>query len=285
MNNQVKTYVLMAAIVALFMVIGGLIGGKHGMMVALGVAAITNFLAYWYSAEMVLKLYHAQEVGPHNAPDLYHMVAELAQRANLPMPKVYVINQDQPNAFATGRNPANAAVAFTTGIMRALSYAELRGVAAHELSHILHRDILLCTLSATMAGAIAAIANFAMFFGVRDEEGRHNWLASILIMIFAPLAASIIQMAISRSREYLADEGAAYLTREPLALATALAKIDQIARGVILNPAERNPATAHMLIINPLAGTGVDNLFATHPSTANRIARLEELARKLGQLN
>ncbi|HRG63276.1 MAG: zinc metalloprotease HtpX [Neisseriales bacterium] len=284
MNNQVKTYALMAAIVALFVLIGGLIGGKGGMLMALLFGGALNFFAYWNSADMVLRMYQAQEVGPHNAPDLYQMIAELAVRANLPMPKVYVINEEQPNAFATGRNPENAAVAFTTGIMRALNYSELRGVAAHELSHVNHRDILLSTISATVAGAISAIASMAMWFGVRDENGNRNWLAGLLIGIFAPMAAAVIQMAISRSREYLADQGAAELTNEPLALASALHKIENIARGVPLQTAEDHPATAQMMIINPLAGIGSDNLFATHPSTGNRILRLEEMARQMGQL-
>ena len=284
MNSQVKTYALMAAIVALFVLIGGLIGGKGGMLMALLFGGALNFFAYWNSADMVLRMYQAQEVGPHNAPDLYQMIAELAVRANLPMPKVYVINEEQPNAFATGRNPENAAVAFTTGIMRALNYSELRGVAAHELSHVNHRDILLSTISATVAGAISAIASMAMWFGVRDENGNRNWLAGLLIGIFAPMAAAVIQMAISRSREYLADQGAAELTNEPLALASALHKIENIARGVPLQTAEDHPATAQMMIINPLAGIGSDNLFATHPSTGNRILRLEEMARQMGQL-
>ncbi len=285
MSNQVKTYALMAAIVALFVVIGGLLGGKNGMLIALLFAGAMNFFAYWYSAGMVLKMYQAQEVGPHNAPDLYQMIVELSVRANLPMPKVYVINEEQPNAFATGRNPEHAAVAFTTGLMRVLSYSELRGVAAHELSHINHRDILISTISATVAGAISAVANMAMWFGVRDENGNRNWVASLLIGILAPIAAAVIQMAISRSREYLADQGAAELTQEPLALASALRKIENIARGVILNTAEEHPATAQMMIINPLSGEGRDNLFSTHPSTSNRINRLEDMARRNGQLN
>lgn len=285
MNNEIKTYALMAAIIALFVVIGGLIGGKSGMLLALLFGGALNFYAYWNSADMVLKMYQAQEVSPHNAADLYQMVAELASRANLPMPKVYVINEDQANAFATGRNPEHAAVAFTTGIMRALSYAELRGVAAHELSHVKHRDILLSTISATVAGAISAVANMAMWFGVRDENGNRNWIAGLLIGIFAPLAAAVIQMAISRSREYLADQGAAELTNDPLALASGLRKIENIARGVQFQTAEEHPATAQMMIINPLSGSGRDNLFSTHPATANRIMRLEDMARRLGQLN
>jgi heat shock protein HtpX len=283
-NNNIKTFMLLAGIVALFGVIGGLIGGKSGMMMALFFGGIMNFFAYWYSADMVLKMYQAQQVNPQNAPDLYHMVEELSTRANLPMPKVYVINQNQPNAFATGRNPENAAVAFTTGIMQALTYDELRGVAAHELSHVKHRDILISTVSATVAGAISALASMAMWFGVRDENGHRNWLASLLIGIFAPMAAAVIQMAISRSREYLADKGAAELTNQPLALASALHKIDQLARGIILDAAEQHPATAQMMIINPLSGEGKDNLFSTHPSTYNRIVALENMARDFGQL-
>lgn len=284
MNNQLKTYVLMAAIVALFVLIGGLIGGKNGMIFALIIAGAMNFFAYWYSADMILKMYDAQEVSPHTAPDLYQMVLELANRANLPMPRVYVINQDQPNAFAAGRNPANAAIVFTTGIMRTLNFDELRGVAAHELSHVNHGDILISTISATVAGAISSIASMAMWFGVRDEEGNRNWLAGLLIGIFAPIAAAVIQMSISRSREYMADEGAARLTNKPLALASALRKIEDVARGVYMPPAEEHPATAQMMVINPLLGEGQDNLFSTHPSTVNRILRLEELARRQGQL-
>jgi heat shock protein HtpX len=284
MNNNIKTFLFLAGIIALFGVIGGLIGGKTGMLVALLFGGVMNFFAYWYSADMVLKIYQAQAVSPHNAPDLYYMIEELAQRANLAMPKVYVINEPQPNAFATGRNPEHAAVAFTTGLMQSLNYAELRGVAAHELSHIKHRDILISTVAATVAGAISAIASMALWFGVRDENGQRNWVASLLIGIFAPMAAGIIQMAISRSREYLADKGAAEITGEPLALAAALHKIEQIASGVIMNTAEEHPATAQMMIINPLSGDGKDKLFSTHPSTQNRIIALENIAREFKQL-
>ena len=285
MNNQIKTYALLAAIVALFVVIGGMVGGKSGMLFAFVVALALNFWAYWYSADMVLRMYHAEEVDLHNAPDLHQMVAELSQRAGLPLPRIYVINEEQPNAFATGRNPDNAAIAFTVGIMKLLSYDELRGVAAHELSHVKHRDILLSTVSATVAGAISALANFALFFGSRDENGRPNFIAGVLIAVLAPIAAAVIQMAISRSREYLADEGAAYLTYEPLALATALNKIDNYARGIIMQSAEQHPTTAQMMIINPLSGEGSDNLFSTHPQTANRIARLQDIAKNIGQIN
>ena len=282
LGNNIKTYVLMAAIVALFMVIGGVIGGKAGMSFALIVAIVMNFTAYWYSASMVLRMYNAQEVGPQNAPDLYQMMAELSAQANLPMPKVYVIDEVQPNAFATGRNPENAAVAFTTGIIRLLDYNELKGVAAHELSHVAHRDILLSTISATVAGAISALASFAMFFGARDSEGRPNIIAGILIAILAPVAASVIQMAISRSREYMADEGAARLTGNPMALASALSKIESYVHSTPMQVAEEHPATAQMMIINPLAGSGVDNLFSTHPATQNRIARLQAIAQEIG---
>ena len=283
MSNNVKTYVFLAAIVALFVFIGGIVGGKSGMFLALIFALVLNFGAYWFSADMVLRMYNAQEVGPHNAPELYNMVSELSARANLPMPKVYVINEQQPNAFATGRDPEHAAVAFTVGVMQLLSYSELRGVAAHELSHINHRDILISTVAAVVAGSISALAGFAMFFGARDEEGRPNLIAGILISILAPIAATVIQMAISRSREYLADEGAAYLTQDPVALANALNKIESYARGIIMPCAEEHPATAQMMIINPLSGAGRDNLFSTHPATENRIQRLREIAVKLGQ--
>ena len=284
MNNNVKTYMLLAAIVALFMVIGGLVGGRNGMIFAFLFAVVLNFGAYWYSADMVLRMYNAQEVGPQNAPDLYNMVAELSRVAAIPMPRVYVINEQQPNAFATGRDPEHAAVAFTVGIIQLLNYNELRGVAAHELSHVRHRDILISTVSAIVAGSISALANFAMFFGVRDEEGRPNIIAGILIAILAPIAAAVIQMAISRSREYLADEGAAYLTRDPLALASALAKIENHVKGIIMPVAEQHPATAQMMIINPLAGTGKDSLFSTHPATANRIDKLRNIAVALRQI-
>jgi heat shock protein HtpX len=280
MNNNIKTFMLLSSIVALFMVVGGLIGGKMGMFIAFIFAVVINFAAYWYSADMVLRMYNAQEVGPHNASDLYSMILELSNKAHLPMPRIYVINEEQPNAFATGRNPQNAAVAFTTGLMKLLDYNELRGVAAHELSHINHRDILISTVSATVAGAISALVNFALLFGgTRDENGRSNIVVAILIAILAPIAAAIIQMAISRSREYLADEGASYLTNEPLALASALQKIESYVKGIPMQVAEEHPATAQMMIINPLSGTNRDNLFSTHPPMEQRIARLRRMAR------
>ncbi|WP_432723729.1 zinc metalloprotease HtpX [Jeongeupia wiesaeckerbachi] len=283
MNNWLKTTILMAAIMALFVFIGGLIGGKSGMLMALLFGGAMNLFAYWNSDKMVLKMYNAHQVDARTAPELYGMVQELAQRAGLPMPKVYVIDEDQPNAFATGRNPENAAVAATTGIMRVLSYRELRGVMAHELAHVQHRDILISTISATMAGAISALANFAMFFGGRDENGRSiNPIVGILLAILAPLAASVIQMAISRSREFAADAGGARISGDPQALADALQKIEAYARGIPMHAAEAHPETAQMMIMNPLTGGGLSDLFRTHPQTADRVARLSAMAR--GQL-
>ena len=280
MGNWFKTTVLFAAILALFMTIGGLIGGREGMLMALLLGGGMNFFAYWFSDKMVLRMYNAQPVDETSSPYLYNMVRELAGRAQLPMPRVYLIDEAQPNAFATGRNPENAAVAATTGIVSLLSERELRGVMAHELAHVKHRDILTSTIAATLAGAISALANFAMFFGGRDEEGRPaNAVVSIIVAIIAPLAAMLIQMAISRAREFEADRGGAEISGDPLALATALGKIDAYARGIPFPTAEAHPATAQMMIMNPLAGGGVDTLFSTHPKTAERIARLEAMAR------
>ena len=280
MFNLLKTAVLMAAITALFMAIGSMLGGQQGMMIALIVALAMNFFSYWFSDKLVLKMYNAQEVDETSAPQLVRMVRELAQKAQLPMPRVYVINEDAPNAFATGRNPQHAAVAATTGIMRVLSERELRGVMAHELSHVRHRDILISTISATMAGAISMLANFAMFFGGRDSEGRsHNPIVGLLVMILAPIAASLIQMAISRAREFEADRGGAALTGDPQALASALQKIQRYAQGIPLQTAERHPETAQMMIMNPLSGGGLRGLFSTHPSTEERVERLLAMAR------
>jgi heat shock protein HtpX len=279
MFNILKTAVLMAAITALFMAIGSFIGGRQGMMVALVVAVGMNFFSYWFSDKLVLKMYNAQEVDASSAPQFYAMVADLAQRAGLPMPRVYLIEENAPNAFATGRNPEHAAVAATTGILRALSERELRGVMAHELSHVKHRDILISTISATMAGAISMLANFAMFFGHRDENGRSsNPVVGLLVMLLAPLAASLIQMAISRAREFEADRGGAELSGDPQALASALQKIHRAAQGIPLEAAERHPETAQMMITNPLAGGGLRGLFSTHPSTEERVERLLAMA-------
>lgn len=281
MFNWVKTAMLMAAIMALFGVVGGMIGGESGMLLALVFGGAMNVFSYWFSDKMVLKMYNAREVDETSAPQFYGMVRELAQRAGLPMPRVYLINEDQPNAFATGRNPEHAAVAATTGILQLLSARELRGVMAHELAHVAHRDILISTVSATMAGAISALANFAMFFGGRSEDGRpSNPLASIAVALLAPLAASLIQMAISRAREYEADRGGAEVSGDPHALADALAKIQMYAEGRIpMAPAEAHPETAQMMILNPLSGGGISGLFSTHPPTEERIARLRAMAR------
>lgn len=283
LGNWLKTSILMAAILALFGAIGGMVGGASGMLVALLFGGAMNVFAYWFSDRMVLKMYNAREVDEASAPQFYNMVRELAQRAGLPMPKVYLIDEAQPNAFATGRNPENAAVAATTGILQLLSAREIRGVMAHELAHVRHRDILISTISATMAGAISALANFAVFFGGRDAEGRPaNPLAGIAVALLAPLAASLIQMAISRAREFEADRGGAEISGDPHALADALAKIEAYARGIPLATAEAHPETAQMMIMNPLAGGGLDNLFSTHPKTAERVARLRAMARARG---
>ena len=280
MFNMMKTAVLMAAITALFMAIGSMLGGRAGMMLALVVAVGMNFFSYWFSDKMVLKMYNAREVDETSAPRFYGMVRELAQRAQLPMPKVYLIDEAAPNAFATGRNPEHAAVAATTGILNVLSERELRGVMAHELAHVKHRDILISTISATMAGAISMLANFAAFFGGRDSEGRPaNPIAGIAVAILAPLAASVIQMAISRAREFEADRGGAEISGDPAALASALDKIHRYAQGIPLHAAEAHPETAQMMIMNPLSGGGLRGLFSTHPATEERIARLMAMAR------
>ena len=279
MFNLMKTAILMAAITALFMAIGSVLGGQQGMVIALVIALGMHFFSYWFSDKMVLKMYNAQQVDETSAPQFYRMVAELAQKAGLPMPKVYLIQEDAPNAFATGRNPANAAVAATTGILRVLSERELRGVMAHELAHVKHRDILISTISATMAGAISMLANFAMFFGGRGSDGRPaNPIASIAVMLLAPLAASLIQMAISRAREFEADRGGAEISGDPQALASALQKIQRYAQGIPMEAAERHPETAQMMIMNPLSGGGLRGLFSTHPATEERVARLMEMA-------
>jgi heat shock protein HtpX len=275
-----KTAILMAAITALFMLIGQLLGGQTGMMLALAVALAMNFFSYWFSDKLVLKMYNAREVDETSAPHFVRMVRELAQRAGIPMPKVYLIDEDAPNAFATGRNPQNAAVAATTGIVRVLSERELRGVMAHELAHVKHRDILISTISATMAGAIGMLANFGMLFGGRDEEGRPaNPIVGLMVAILAPIAAALIQMAISRAREFEADRGGAELSRDPQALASALQKIHRYAQGIPLEAAERHPETAQMMIMNPLSGGGLRGLFSTHPSTEERVERLLAMAR------
>ncbi|MFZ5456782.1 MAG: zinc metalloprotease HtpX [Pseudomonadota bacterium] len=279
-GNWLKTSILMAGIVGLFGVVGAAIGGQQGMLIALLFGGATNLWAYWFSDKMVLRMYNAREVDAASSPYLYNMVAELAQRAQLPMPRVYIIDEAQPNAFATGRNPENAAVAATTGIIQMLSARELRGVMAHELAHVKNRDILISTISATVSGAISALAQFGMFFGGgRDSEGRPaNPVLSIAVAILAPIAAMLIQMAISRTREFGADREGAAISGDPEALASALAKIDAYARGIPMPTAEAHPETGQMMIINPLSGGGLRGLFSTHPATEERIARLRALA-------
>mgnify|MGYP003343126071 CR=1 FL=1 len=281
LGNWFKTTLLMAAIVALFGLVGAAIGGMNGMMMALLIAAGTNFYAYWFSADMVLRMYNAQEITADNRQfsSFYHMVQALADNAQLPMPKVYVIDEAQPNAFATGRNPENAAVAATTGIIQILSESELRGVMAHELAHVKHRDTLISTISATIAGAISSIGSFGMLFaGGNRERGGHP-LVAILDLILAPIAAMLIQMAISRAREFEADKGGAEISRDPAALASALKKIHNYAHQIPMETAEMHPETAQMMIINPLSAEGVQGLFSTHPQTEERIARLMAMVR------
>ena len=279
MFNLMKTAILMAAITALFMALGSMLGGQQGMMLALVVALGMNLFSYWFSDKLVLKMYNAQEVDESSAPQFHRMIRELAQRAGLPMPRVYLIQEDAPNAFATGRNPEHAAVAATTGILQVLTERELRGVMAHELAHVRHRDILISTVSATMAGAISMLANFAVFFGGRNSEGRPtNPIAGLLVMLLAPLAASLIQMAISRTREFEADRGGAEISGDPQALASALQKIQRYAQGIPMQAAQRHPETAQMMIMNPLSGGGLRGLFSTHPSTEERVERLLGLA-------
>lgn len=283
LGNWFKTTILMAAIVALFGVVGAALGGAGGMLVALVFAAAMNVYAYWFSDKAVLKMYGAQEVTPDNIQfrSYYQMVKSLAENAQLPMPKVYVIDESQPNAFATGRNPENAAVAATLGIMRILSERELRGVMAHELAHVKNRDTLISTISATVAGAIASIAQFGMLFGGgHNENGERNVnpVIGILVMLLAPLAASLIQMAISRSREFEADKGGAEISGDPKALASALEKIHNYAHQIPNETAEAHPETGQMMIINPLAGRSFDSLFSTHPRTEERIEKLMQMA-------
>lgn len=274
--GYVKTAILLAAMTALFMGFGLLLGGPEGAAIAFVVAAGMNVFAYWNSDKAVLRMNGAREVNDRTAPDLVRMVRDLAQRANMPMPKVYIIETDQPSAFATGRNPENAAVAATTGLLRNLSADEVAGVMAHELAHIQNRDTLLMTITATFAGALSMLANFALFFGGgRDRPG--GMIGTIALMILAPMAAALVQMAISRSREYEADRVGAEISGQPHALASALRKIETMAQRIDNHVAERNPATAHMFIINPLHAHAHDKLFSTHPNTANRIAALEAM--------
>ena len=280
--NQFKTFLLMLVLTIVFILVGTAIGGKNGAIMAFIIAGLMNFISYWFSDKIVLRMYGAKEVTQGEAPELYQMVGELVNKASLPMPKVYIMENETPNAFATGRNPEPAAVAVTTGILRILSKEELSGVIGHELSHISHRDILISTIAATMAGAITMLARMAqfgaMFGGGRsDEEGRggNSFLFTLIFSIVASVAAMLIQMAISRSREYMADAGGAHLSN-PLYLAGALGKLEMASQRI---PMEASPSTAHMFIVNPLHGGGVLSLFSTHPPIEERIAKLEEMAR------
>ncbi|MDB5367965.1 MAG: Heat shock protein Metallo peptidase family [Rhodospirillales bacterium] len=276
-TNFARTALLLAALTGLFMAIGYLIGGSGGAFIALLIAGVMNLFAYWNSDRVVLSMYGAREVGAADAPGLYSIVRDLAARAGLPMPRVYIIDNPQPNAFATGRNPEHAAVAVTTGILQALTPEELSGVLAHELAHVRHRDTLTMTITATLAGAIGMLANLAFFFGgSRDRQGPGP-IVGLLLMILAPIAATLVQLAISRSREYEADRGGAEISGNPDALADALEKLDAYAHRVPNQQAEANPATAHLFIVNPLTGRGLDGLFRTHPATEQRVALLRAM--------
>ena len=279
--NYFKTALLLAALTGFVLVAGYLLGGQSGLVIALVAALGMNLFAYWNSDKMVLRMSNAQEVGPEQAPELYGIVQGLAERAGLPMPRVYLIDEEQPNAFATGRNPENAAVAATTGLLRHLSHEEITGVMAHELSHVRHRDTLIMTIAATLAGAIGMLASFGgLMGGGRDSDGRPlvNPIVAIAAMILAPMAAMLVQMAISRGREYEADRMGAEISGQPLWLASALAKLHAGAQQIPNRAAEANPATAHMYIANPLSAGGMASLFSTHPPMEERIARLEAMA-------
>lgn len=281
--NIMRTAMLIAALTALFMGIGYLIGGSSGMMIAFVIAAGMNVFSYWNSDKMVLSMYGAHEVDERSAPEYYGIVRDLAQRAGLPMPKVYVIDSAQPNAFATGRNPQNAAVAASTGLLQVLNRDEIAGVMAHELAHVKNHDTLTMTITATLAGAISMLANFAFFFGGnRENNNPLGFIGVIVAAIVAPLAAMLVQMAVSRTREYSADRLGAEICGKPRALASALAKIARGAEHIPNEAAEANPASAHLFIINPLSGQRMDNLFSTHPNTENRIAALMAMEAEFG---
>ena len=284
--GYLRVTVLLAFLTGLFMTVGYFIGGQQGVLIAFFVALAMNAFSYWNSDKVVLAMHNAQEVDERAAPELYDIVRRLAANAQLPMPRVYVIHTEQPNAFATGRSPDHAAVAATSGLMDLLSREEVAGVIAHELAHVKNRDTLIMTVAATIGGAISMLANFGMLFGGgnrNDGRGGLGMIGTLLMVFLAPMAAGVVQMAISRSREYEADKGGAEISQRPLWLASALGKIDAYAHKIPYDNAERNPATAHMFIINPLSGQGMDNLFSTHPNTENRIAALQEIAREMGQ--
>jgi heat shock protein HtpX len=285
-----RTGLLIAALTALFVGVGYLIGGRNGMVVAFLIAAAMNVAALWFSDKMILRLYNAQEVDRRTAPEFYGIVEDLARRAGLPMPRVYLIENDQPNAFATGRSPSHAAVAATTGLLNMMSREEIVGVMAHELAHVKNRDMLIMTITATIAGAISMLGQMLMFSnlfgGNRDGESQNssplNLVGTIVVMILAPLAAMLVQMAVSRTREYAADREGAAIAGNPLWLSSALRRLQHAAERIPNPAAERAPATAHLFIVNPLSGRGMDNLFSTHPNMENRIAALEELAGRMG---
>jgi len=290
--NGFRTTILLALLTALVVWIGHMFGGPNGAVMALVFAGVMNFFSYWFSDKIVLKMYGGQEITANDDPELYGLVQDLATRAGLPMPRVYVIPEEAPNAFATGRNPEHAAVAVTQGIRRILNKRELAGVLGHELSHVKHRDILVSTIAATLAGAIsylAYMAQWGMIFGGgsrdRDEGGGSNIFSLLFMMIVAPMAAMLIQMAVSRSREYMADEGGAKVTGDPLALASALRKLHMGAQNIPLQVSNATAnSTAHMFIVNPLTGGGLANLFSTHPAMEERIARLEAMAKNMSYM-
>ncbi|MEN0074214.1 MAG: zinc metalloprotease HtpX [Paracraurococcus sp.] len=287
MQGYMRTAILLAALTALFIGIGYLLGGQQGMVIAFLLACGTNLWAWWNSDRMVLSMYNAQPITLAEAPRLFAMVQQLAQRAGLPMPALYVIHEDQPNAFATGRNPQNAAVAVNTGLLDLMNEQEVAGVVAHELAHIKHRDTLIMTLTATLAGAVGMLAQFGFLFGGRSQDGRQNPfgpIGAMVLLIVGPLAAMLVQMAISRSREYEADRLGAEIAGDPRWLASGLQKLEQYKQGRVNQVAEANPASAHMFIINPLSGLRMDSLFTTHPPTEDRIRRLLAMAPRGGAL-
>jgi len=278
-----RTGLLLAGLTALFLAVGYILGGEGGMVIALVIALAMNVFSYWNSDKLVLRMYGAREVDARTAPDLHGIVEQLAHRAGLPMPRVYLIDNPQPNAFATGRNPENAAVAATTGLLQILDHDEVAGVMAHELAHVKNRDTLIMTVTATIAGALGMLANFALFFG-GNRNNPLGFVGTILMMILAPLAAMLVQMAISRTREYGADRIGAEISGHPLWLASALQKLEAGARRIDNPAAEDNPATAHLFIVNPLHMRSVDGLFSTHPSVENRVRKLREMAAESGQI-
>jgi heat shock protein HtpX len=280
--NYMRTAILFAGLTALFMAVGYVIGGGGGALIALIIAAVTNLFSYWNADKLVLSMHDAQEVDERSAPELVAIVRELAQHAGIPMPRVYVMDSAQPNAFAVGRNPQHAAVCATTGLINTLTRDEIAGVIGHELAHVRNHDTLTMTITATVAGAISMLAQFGMFFRGGGRNNNLGIVGSVLMLILAPLAAMIVQMAISRTREYAADNLGARISGKPDALASALVKISHVAEAVPNDTAETHPTTAPLFIINPLSGRGMDNLFSTHPSTENRVAALEKLSREMG---